>query len=192
MGPVVLAHERRVPLHGITTGATRDQFPTTGLRQLPRHMVISDASTNFGYGIIIVDTVSWTVEAKSCHQWKCSFSEKHIFRLEAFAACEGLKLVRNLHPEIASVIMCTDNTALAGALLRGYSTVDEVNDWFKAENSVCSMDTDVMTVVSEEMPADALSRGETDAEVDVAKIQHLHQTWIVELDTRSTCRTREK
>lgn len=90
------------------------------------------------------------------------------------------------------MIMCTDNTALAGALLRGYSTVDEVNDWFKAENSVCSMDTDVMTVVSEEMPADALSRGETDAEVDVAKIQHLHQTWIVELDTRSTCRTREK
>ncbi len=99
----------------------------------------------------------------------------HIFALEAYAACRGAHALRTLIPDVGAAIFCTDNTALAGAMRRGYSSVDMVSRWMSEEMN--HLQIEVMTVVSADMPADYLSRGE-DGKVDMDQLHRLHHAWL--------------
>jgi len=81
----------------------------------------------------------------------------HIFYLEAFSALIGLQHARRIFPEDKCFGLITDNTAVAGALRRGYSSSDIMIRWMTAYG-FSSYETEVHTVVSADNDSDALSR----------------------------------
>jgi len=126
-------------------------------RSTARVFVVSDASTSKGYGYFIVHTVHGTLTQVASSGWPVGMDQLHIFFLEAYAALRGLQQARILFPEETSFGLITDNTAVAGALKRGYSSTEIVRRWM-LDYEYLSYDTEVYTVPSEHNAADPLSR----------------------------------
>ena len=126
-------------------------------RETPRVFVISDASTSVGYGYCIVNAVTRELIAVVSSVWHTGMENMHIFYLEAFSALIGLQHARRIFAEDRCFGLITDNTAVAGALRRGYSSSDIMIRWM-ATYGFSSYETEVHTVVSADNHSDALSR----------------------------------
>lgn len=126
-------------------------------------IVIATDASDWGWGYVMyVDGVITEVHSA---KWSKEMALLHIFVLETYAACEGIRRARNVDPD-ARIVIITDNTASAGALRRGYSSNDLA---FRYVQGVLGSGFHVVTVVSADNTADNPSRGDRNCPCEMCR-----------------------
>lgn len=121
--------------------------------------VVSDASTQDGWGYVLLDEDFKVIDAASVKipEWVRRFD--HIYYFELYAAVTALQIARKKYPYRMNIHLGCDNTAAIGTLVRGYSANE--NAW-RIANKILGKEfegtaIDVIHVPSSVNVADALS-----------------------------------
>jgi hypothetical protein len=87
-------------------------------------------------------------------KWSATMSRLHIFILEAYAAAEAMKYAQGKYPD-HPVTLVVDNTALAGAMVRGYTPCKTAMRYLRP---IIEISMTIVTVPSKYNIADTPSR----------------------------------
>jgi len=125
--------------------------------QVPSQMVVASDASSKGYGYVFLSEAGEVLQTFSA-PWPQGMEGLHIFQLEAFAACEAIRACTMSFTAVTSLTLVTDNTAVAGAMRRGYSTSTTAMRWMAPVVQNEKLSIHVVTVVSEHNVADEPSR----------------------------------
>lgn len=153
-GPADLGRDERDALRRVQTRYLMNDWIETRecdySDPMQNPIVVSDASTSWGYGYFILER-DMQVRVVRSQAWNDELKTLHIFLLELYAIIEAIERC----PETCLTVI-TDNTAVAGVLRRGYSHNDTAMRWLRR---IRGKRLEVITVPSKENESDILSRG---------------------------------
>ena len=130
----------------------------------PRWILFSDASSQTGWGVTLIDRSSGEVYEHG-RKWCSAFQSKEINFLEAEGLCLAVQFAQKQFPEFSEspCLLLVDNTAVKSTVRKGYAAEEQLNSYIDRLQYLLrdSAETRIAYVPTNLNPADAPSRGKT-------------------------------